>query len=266
MLCDFHLHTNFSGDSQTPPDDQICRAIELGMKEICITDHHDYDTQGPGLDFMLDIPRYVPAIQNAAKKFAGRIRVNLGIELGLQQHVFEAVCDLPSQWPFDYVIGSSHFLDGTDPYDRTIFIGQEERVVYEHYFEVTLRRLQIYDCFDSFGHLDYIVRYGPNCNQYYDYARYREYIDPILKTLIEKGKALECNTSALKYGLGHPHPTEDILRRYRELGGELLTIGSDGHCPAHIGYAFDTLPQLLKNCGFRYYTIYHQRRPEFLPL
>ena len=157
-------------------------------------------------------------------------------------------------------------MDSKDPYYPEFFDGYTEREAYEKYFSVSLARIRQIDCFDVLGHLDYVVRYGPNRNQYYSYEAYQEYIDPILKTLIEKGRGLECNTAGFKYGLGHPNPTEDILRRYRELGGEILTVGSDAHRPEHIGYDFHRLPELLKACGFRYYTIYHNRKPEFLPL
>ena len=92
---------------------------------------------------------------------------------------------------------------------------------------------------------------------------YREILDEILKVLIEKGIGLECNTAGFKYGLGHPNPTEEILLRYHELGGEILTLGSDGHAPKHLAYDFEKAGNLLKACGFRYYTIFKNRKPEF---
>jgi len=266
MLCDFHIHTSFSGDSDTPAHDQISRAIALGMMEICITDHYDYDPRIADNPYLLDFDAYLSCLKDLRAEYDGRIRVNCGIELGLALHVREHIEEIPSRYPFDYIIGSSHFIGSKDPYYPEFFNGRAEREVYENYFDVSLARLRRLDCYDVYGHLDYIVRYGPDRNRHYSYDAYREHIDPILKTLIEKGKGLECNTAGLKYGLGHPNPTEDILRRYRELGGEILTVGSDGHQPGHIGYAFDRLPELLKACGFRYYTVYHNRIPEFLPL
>lgn len=266
MLCDFHMHTAFSGDSDTPVRDQIARAIELGMSEICITDHHDFDPRMKDNPFLLELDAYQKGIRAAQEEFGGRIRVNYGIELGLMLHVQEHIDQVTASYPFDFIIGSSHFVDSQDPYYPEFFAGRTEREAYEHYFSASLARVRRLDCFDVLGHLDYVVRYGPNRNQYYSYDTYREYIDPILRTLIEKGKGLECNTAGFKYGLGHPNPTEDILRRYRELGGEILTVGSDGHKPEHIGYDFDRLPELLRACGFRYYTVFHERKPEFLPL
>lgn len=138
--------------------------------------------------------------------------------------------------------------------------------MYKHYFEVTLDRIRALDCFDSFGHLDYIVRYGSTSNRHYSFQAYQDQIDPILKALIEKGKALECNTAGFRYGLNHPNPCEDILKRYHELGGELLTLGSDAHSPKAIACEFDRMQAILKDCGFRYITVYRQRKPYPLPL
>ena len=92
------------------------------------------------------------------------------------------------------------------------------------------------------------------------------WIDPLLKILIENGKSLECNTGGFKYGLGQPNPCRKILMRYRELGGEMITIGSDAHTPEYVGYAFDTCRELLSDCGYKYFTVYHGRKPEFIPL
>ena len=100
----------------------------------------------------------------------------------------------------------------------------------------------------------------------YDPMRYMDITDEFLKTLIHKGKALECNTAGIKYGLGFTHPHELVLKRYLELGGELLTVGSDGHKPEHIFYDFKTTGEFLKNIGFKYYAIYRRHRPEFIRL
>ena len=153
-----------------------------------------------------------------------------------------------------------------DPYFSDFFDGRSEQKSYERYFEVSLKRIKALDCFDSFGHLDYIVRYGPTTNQNYSYKVYQDYIDPILKALIEKGRALECNTAGFRYHLGHPNPTEDVLKRYRQLGGELITLGSDGHSPGAIGFRFDKVRDILSECGFHYITVYHHRTPSFIPL
>ncbi len=265
MLCDFHLHTEFSGDSDTPASVQIEQAITLGMSSICITDHHDLDVVSP-YDFTLNLPVYFPYMEALREQYHNKIQIEIGIELGLQNHISSQLQNISNQYPFDFIIGSCHFIDGLDPYYPEFYQGKTESEAYRHFFEVTLSRIQHIDCFDSLGHLDYVVRYGPNKNRQYYYKDYADIIDSILKTLIQKGKALECNTGGFHYELNHPNPCEDILCRYRELGGELLTFGSDAHSPKFLGYEFNYTASLLKQCGFSYYTIYHQRKPKFLPL
>ena len=111
-----------------------------------------------------------------------------------------------------------------------------------------------------------MVRYGPEKNKNYSYDKYKNVIDEILRQLIAHGKGIELNMAGFKYGLGHPNPTEEILHRYRELGGEIITIGADGHAPDQIAWDFDKVPQLLKAAGFDYFTVFTKRKPEFLPV
>lgn len=267
MIYDCHLHTEFSGDSNTPARLQIDRAIALGMKELCITDHHDYDSAFCDTDFTLDVPAYLASMKAFREEYKGKIHLNIGIELGLQNHLAPYLRQFAQQYgpEFDFIIGSSHFVTRMDPYEPTYWDKYGEENGLAEFFKVSLSRVQnLSETFDSFGHLDYVARYAPRQNKFYSYERFSQWIDPILKELINRGKGLECNTGGFKYGLGEPNPCRQILMRYRELGGEIVTIGSDAHAPEHLGYAFDTCRRLLLECGFRYYAVYHQRQPEFI--
>ena len=204
--------------------------------------------------------------QELKEKYGAQIELLFGLELGLQPHLKKEIPALADSMDFDFLIGSTHVVDRMDPYEDIYFQGRTEYESYHRYFEVLLENLKTFSCFDSCGHLDYVVRYGPNQNRNYSYTAFREILDEILKTLVDKQIALECNTAGFKYGLGHPNPTEEILRRYRELGGELLTLGSDAHQPKHLAYDFARAGELLKTCGFQYYTVYKKRQPVFLPL
>ena len=268
MLSDFHVHTSFSADSKTPAREQIEAAIRLGMKEICITDHHDYGTKEMShIDYTVDIPSYFQALQELAHEYRDRITIRSGIELGLMLREKDHLETLAASIPADFIIGSNHFIDGYDVYDKNFYADNgSEQAAYLRFFESSLSRVKALDCFDSLGHLDYVVRYGPTKNANYRPADYMDLIDEILRTLIHKGKALECNTAGFKYGLGHLHPYEEILKRYHDLGGELLTVGSDGHRPHEVGGYFEQTTEILKSCGFRYYTVFRGRKPEFLPL
>lgn len=265
MLPDYHFHTEFSGDSQTPARSQVLAAIGLGMDSLCITDHHDYDVDSP-IDFTLDLDRYLPFMLDLKEEFKDRIDLRIGIELGLQVHLKDYFTGLLAKYPFDYVIGSTHFIDRQDPAYPDFFEERDENEAYRLYFETTLDNVRNLDTFDAAGHIDYIVRYGPNKTKYYSYKAYGDLLDEILKTLIEHGKGIECNTAGFRKGIGMPNPSPDILRRYRELGGEILTIGSDAHVPEDLGADFDRARELLLSCGYTYYTTFKARKPEWRKL
>ena len=264
MYADCHIHTSFSGDSDTPPAEQIERAISLGMKRICITDHHDYDVVSD-IDFNLDLPEYFKELSRLREEYKDRIEISAGVEMGLQSHISGYLEELSEKYPFDFIIGSVHFVDGFDPYYDEYFDTHENNA-YERFFEVTQSRIKKISCFDSLGHLDYIVRYGQKRGFSYSYGEFADLIDPILGVLIDKGKALECNTGALARGMTEPNPCKEIFLRYRELGGELVSLGSDAHSPESLGVAFEMAGEMLKNCGFKYYAVYKDRKAEMLRL
>lgn len=266
MLWDTHIHTYFSGDSEALPQDMVESAIAKGAGGICITDHLDYDYPDEPELFLLELERYRKAIAALQQQYEGIFPVLYGIELGLQPHVTEDNLRVTRTYPFDFVIGSSHVVHHADPYYGTFYEGRTEDEAYLEYFESILENLSTDVDFDVYGHLDYVVRYGPNRNRFYSYGKFAEVIDEILRILIEKGKGIELNTAGFKYGLGHPNPTEEILKRYHALGGEILTIGADAHKPEHVAFDFCKVPAILKEAGFSYYTVFKNRKPEFLPL
>ena len=124
----------------------------------------------------------------------------------------------------------------------------------------------MFDDVDVYGHIDYVVRYGPNKDKYYSYEDYSDVIDTALSMCIEHGVGIELNTGGLAYGLKHPNPREDVIKRYRELGGEIITVGADAHKPERIAYEFSKAGEILKQCGFKYYTVFKDRKPEFIKL
>ncbi len=266
MYWDTHIHCSFSGDSDSPPEAMVMAAVSKGLSGICFTDHLDYDyPEDPEL-FLLDLPAYVRSMKQLARQFADQLPVCHGIELGLQPHLAGKHRQLLQNYEFDFVIGSSHVVHGKDPYFRQYYDGRTCTQAWQEYFISILENIQAFHDFDVYGHLDYVVRYHPEKNRYSDYREHLEIIDEILKLLIRLGKGIELNTAGYKYGLGHPNPCEDILKRYRALGGEIITTGSDAHKPEHMAYCFDRLGSLLKSCGFSHYTVFRNRKPEFIPL
>lgn len=266
MLWDTHMHCHFSGDSETSPESMIQEAIRRGLPGICFTDHLDYDyREEPGL-FDLDVENYYHTIHALKEKYQKEIPILCGIEIGLQPHLVAENREITKLYPLDFVIGSSHVVHGIDPYYARYYDNRLEQEAYMEYFESILENITSDADYDVYGHLDYVVRYGPNKNRFYTYQTYQDIIDEILRQLIAHGKGIEINTAGFKYGLGHPNPTEDILCRYHELGGEIITIGADGHKPEHIAYDFHRVPEILKTAGFTYYTVFKNRKPEFISL
>ena len=213
---------------------------------------------------MLDLDAYFPSLKKLKEQYRDRLWIGTGMEFGIQKHLVSELSMLADAYPFDFIIASCHLLYGEDPYYGGCFAGRKEEDCYADFFMEqyeALKRLEL-KSFDTLGHLDFIVRYGPNRNLFYSYYKYADVIDPILHFLIENGKCLEVNTGGLKYGLGEPNPSTDVLRRYRELGGELITIGSDAHAPQHLCFDFKKAHEILSSLGFRSYTIFKQRCPQ----
>lgn len=261
---DYHVHTLFSSDSEARPEAHIERAIALGMPAICFTDHMDpHYPEEYGYTFMFDPAAYFPVMDRLREQYQGRIQVRAGVEMGLQTAYREETTGYIQDNPWDFVIGSIHQIDGMDPYMDGYFDNRTEEEAYRIYFEETLKNLQTYEpVYDVLGHLDYIFRCG---NQTITDAwnAWPELMDAILRELVEQGIGLDINTGGFKKGLTTQHPHDNLLKRYRELGGELLTFGSDAHVPEHLGAHFPETGEKLKSLGFRYYASYTGRTPSF---
>ncbi len=267
-MWDQHTHCEFSGDSTAPARDMVQAAIDAGLEGICFTDHHDIDYPStPDEDeFDINYDEYFPALKAVKEEFADRISVHIGVELGLQPHVGEKNAQFMQGKSFDFCIGSVHVIRGKDPYYGGFFDKLGEKEAFRAYFEDTIEGIRAFDGFDVLGHIGYLVRYAPNKRLNYHPSDYWDLIDIILKTLIEKGKGIECNTSGYRGGLDCTIPGEEVLKRYKDLGGEIITIGSDAHRPEDVAMRFDVVKPLLTRCGFTHYAVFTARKPEFFPL
>ncbi len=268
ITADCHLHTTFSTDGESAPEDMIKKGIEKGLTVMCFTEHMDYGVdyeEGPDA-FQTDTETYYTTFCNMKEKYSGNINLFFGIELGLTPSITEFIRHYVKKYPFDFIIGSSHTVGGIDPYYSAFFEGRTEEEAYRLYFEAELACAKIFTDFDVYGHPDYVLRYGPSQNKNFTYQKYGDILDELMKTLIQNGKGIECNSSGFKFGMGHPLPHTDILKRYRELGGEIITIGSDAHKAEHIAHSFHLAEEALTRCGFRYYTVFENRKPVFYPI
>ena len=276
IQADMHMHTWFSTDSEACPRDMADEAVRKGLKTICFTDHFDKDDLEWGEEGIFDVDAYFVEMQKLQEEYAGKLSIRIGIELGLRTYLKDYYEELTKKHPFDFVIGSVHNVsykkdaEGnilyTDPAAEKLFTDRTDKEAYRLMMETTLENVRTSDCFQTLGHLDYVVRYGKSREKEYSYTDYADIIDEILKLLIEKEKGLEVNSAGLKYGLPFAHPHPDVLKRYRELGGEIITIGADAHKPEHIAYDFAKAEEILKSCGFKYYTEFFEQKPVFKQL
>ena len=159
------MHCCFSGDSEADPEDMILAAIQKGLDGLCFTDHFDYDYQDDPELFLLDFSSYKEKIFSLKKKYKDKCNIRWGIEIGLQPHIVQVNNDVTAKYPFDFVIGSSHVVHGIDPYYPHYYDGRSEDETYLEYFESILENLHTNVDFDVYGHIDYVVRYGPNTNK-----------------------------------------------------------------------------------------------------
>lgn len=266
MTADYHLHSCFSGDSETPTEDTVKTGIQKGLELLCMTEHLDLDYPYDDVSFDLDTESYFREMHRLQETYRERIEIRIGAELGLQPHLGASCRQWLSDKSFDFLIGSTHLVDRMDPYYPDFWAALDVSSGIRRYLDVTLDNIRSFDDFDVYGHLDYIIRYIPRGERRFSYRTYADRVDAILKLLIEKGKGIELNTGGYKAGLSEPNPCHDVLRRYKELGGEIITMGSDAHTTEYVAYRFEDAREVLRHCGFRYFTVFRERKPEFVPL
>lgn len=244
---DYHMHTCFSSDSDANPEEHIQQAILLGLDEICFTDHYDVDY--PTEPFEVDIEAYTSKILELKEKYKDQIVIKIGLELGLDPIHKEKIEKVAASYPFDFIIGSIHAVGNTEFLEAEFFKGKTKQQAHLDYFNQCKACIETFDCFNVFGHFDYIERYGIYEDNSVDTDAYMDIIDECLKLLISKNKGLEVNTSGYllrKEGF----PKAKILQHYYDLGGRIITIGTDSHTSNRVGENVDSVIEILKEIGF----------------
>lgn len=276
MFADYHVHSEYSDDSTYPLEQVIRDAIGMRMDEICITDHVDYGIKkdwdaGEEIAYRgsqplanVDYPRYMAALRNMQSRYGDRIRIRVGLEFGIQTHTIPQFRALLTRYPLDFVILSIHQVENQEFWTQEFQRGRTQREYNERYYEELLAVVQQYQGYSVLGHLDLITRYDKQ--GVYPFERVRPLVEAILRRVIADGKGIEVNTSSHRYGLTDTTPSVAILQLYRELGGTILTIGSDSHAPAHLGTHIEEARALLRDLGFRQFCTFEQMQPVFYPL
>ena len=274
-LFDNHNHSEFSFDGKRSSVEKASlAALENGLSGIAFTDHCDFfvpqmKAQHENLvPETFDVELQQKEIDRVQFLIGdGSLKILKGIEVGMHENHHEDIRRILSGNRFDQVIASVHYLDGVDPYYGGYYEGKDWKSAYSLYLETIFHEMTWLKDFDIMGHYDYIVRYAPypqTCLRYRDFS---DILDEMFRYLISEGKALEVNTKSYQdYKGRNVTPDLEVLKRYRDLGGEIVSLGSDSHDPGRVGHEFVRFAALLKSLGFRWTAHYEKRKLVQLPL
>ena len=279
---DYHLHSLYSTDCSSELERIIDSSQKKGLSSICLTDHNDYDfPDTPSkIRFDLDIDNYLATLSWLKQKLLPTFDLRIGVEQGIMPSSCEALNSFSQEHRgIDFIIASSHVVNNHDPYYEESWFNDDgseidQYQMYKMYFEEMLQNVTNLTDYNVYGHMDYIFRYGPKSRANFEvvtselfekkyFPIFRDLIHDILKKIIENGKGIEINTGSLYRGMDFMHPHTLILQMYKELGGEILTFGSDSHDYQHIGYHFDEAAEMARSLGFKYYCTFKNMKPEF---
>lgn len=275
MRVDTHIHTkDFSGDAIMDFDILVNDAKSNPSEFYCVTEHYDYAYPDIKNQLIFNPDDYYNFYNGKKKEFESTYQSNFpifyGVEYGYMEDQFNYFNDFALKYNFDCIICSAHYIDGCDPFFNREYYNKGKKHVYEAYFKTMIHALEFCDGFDIIGHFDYLSRYAPYKDKKIYYYDFSDYFDKIFSLCISKGKALELNTrtSAVfrKENISDYFIDNNILKRYKELGGDLITYGSDAHIQDNVFTLYEKTLVDLKSSGFKYITYYKNRRPILIPI
>ena len=257
-MLDYHVHTDYSPDGKASMAAQCLAAIRAGVAEICFTEHLEY---GAPLPQFAAQPRFGPWFEEIgrSRRAFPELRILAGVEAADIDTETERTLREIKRWPFDFVLLSQHIVDGMDPYEGKFFEGRIQAQAYEAYARAVLESLRRFEDFDSLAHFGYVAKFAPYDPSVRAFTRdfAPDEVDAVLTHLARQGKALEINTSRMAMDM--PIPGVPIVRRFSELGGELVTLGSDAHREDMVGAGLREAAQMAMECGIRYLARYEAR-------
>lgn len=271
IICDSHTHSSNSFDGKCSVDEMCRRAINKGLHAIAVTDHCEAPLIKEGSKcrygyFDKTIPKSNRETLIAKEKYADKIKVLSGIELGEPMHDPACTQKALAYGEYDFIIASVHNLRQTEDFYYIDYSKADISRLLNLYFD-ELCETAAFECFDSLAHLTYPLRYiMRDTGKIIDLNDYRDKLDLIYKILIKNKKALEINVSGFSKELASSLPDENEIRRFRMLGGEYITIGSDAHNSDDVGKDIEKGIETAKNAGFTHYAIYENRKPVLIEI
>ena len=259
ILYDYHMHSEISPDAHFSMEAMCESALKNGMREIAFTDHYEFYVNGVVRPWFNEryVEKYFETLEECRKKFEGRLSIKSGMEFG-QLDISPECNKMVQRYPFDFVLGSVHKLENID-LTQMIVTEKNARSIGDAYYYHLLKLSEEGD-FDCLAHMDYFKKHCAKQNLPDLYEEYQPTIKKVLKNVIRRGKGIEINTACMGSILEDTMPGMEILRMYKELGGRIITVGSDSHRPERIGYGFDRVYQMLKEAGFDSISIYKNRK------
>jgi len=258
MLADYHMHTSFSNDSEYNMEKAIKKAIDLGLDEICFTEHSDYGTMG---DYVVDYKAYHEEYKKLKEKYKDKISIKFGCEFGVQEGTINDYENDYKLYNFDFIILSNHQIEDIEFWTYKYQEGKTQEEYNRGYYTAILKVIQKYNSYSVLGHLDMIKRYD-KLGQYPD-EKIKDLLIKILKHVIKHGKGIEVNTSSFRYGLADLTPSKYILKLYEELGGTIITIGSDTHKEEDVGCNIELVKEELRKIGYKEFCTFEKMQPIF---
>lgn len=258
-MFDFHLHTSLSFDSEESAENIIAAAKQKGLTEICFTDHFDLHRDREVQNETFDIAKYGETYDNLSQN---GIIVRNGVEFGLTEWNVAEADRLLNSRPFDFCLGSVHYVDELDPYYKEYWEGLTAKEAFDKYLLKILECVKLHDNFDVLGHLSYVARQEHNpTKKPLQLPEVIDITDEIMKVLVKKGKGMELNTSGVDK-IGDFLPSKDFFVRFKELGGEIVTVGSDAHSADRVGQYVPEALELLRSV-FGHVCTFDRRTPKF---
>lgn len=255
-MFDYHMHSKVSFDGKNTALEMALAARDKGLQEICFTDHIDYT---PQMDMVFDTEQYNRAYDGL--EVPGLV-IRRGMEFGITPDNREQLKQDLKRRNFDFVLGSVHLVDGEDVYLEPYWVGKTPEQVVPRYLQEVLRSVSVHTDYDVLGHLTYVSKARANPgHKLIAYEEHREIIDAILLELVRHDKGLEVNTSGIDR-CGGPLPTMDMVKRFHELGGRIVTVGSDAHDTARVGQYTREIAAQVKEI-FGYVCTFRNREPVF---
>jgi len=266
MTIDCHIHSDFSFDGRMTPNEACQAALHSNarLEGIAFVDHLDLDYPGYE-DIIIDYNKYTSTMKAFQNDLKGNLAIIIGSEVGIQPDTLSKTCEIIGSLELDYILGSVHIIDHMDPGVEGYYDGKTSKECYSRYLQELVFLIRNFEYFDIMGHFDYIIRYAPYKDRSIKYRNHADIFDQIFRDLINRGKGFEINTGSYRDQIGRPAPEFDIdiLRRYKELGGELICLGSDSHKPEYIGYKFDFFKEIIKKAGINQLVHFIKHRPVF---